>query len=241
MSVSDLEIEDISEGRVLIDSADIEIHRHRIGAIIGESGAGKSLVSRSLVGLLSANLRINSGWFRFQNQTVRYQDLSRLRGRHVFYLPQGAGAVLNPSLRMELQLSESSRTSSGEIQRILARLGIDDFRRIFRSYPFQLSEGECQRCLLAMGIAASPELLILDEPVASLDVDNQVELMQILRAVPRQFGMTVFIVTHNVSLIKGIVQDVHVMWGGRVVEYGKLEQIVAQPRHPYTRSLVKLI
>jgi peptide/nickel transport system ATP-binding protein len=241
MSVSGLVVEDISEDRVLIDSVDVKIHRYRIGAIVGESGAGKTLVSRSLVGLLPPNLRIKSGHFRFRDQIVVSRDLGRLRGRDIFYIPQGAGAVLNPSLKIGVQLSESSRTSHDEIEKILARLGLDDSRRILRAYPFQLSEGECQRCLLAMGIAASPELLVLDEPVASLDEEKQIELMDLLKAVPGQFGMTVFIITHNVSLIHGIVQDVHVMLNGRVVDCGTLAQIVEQPNHPYTRNLVKFI
>lgn len=240
MSVTGLNVEDRSTGRVLIDSVNLKIHRLKIGAIIGESGAGKTLLARSLVGLLAANLNVRSGRFYYRGRQIGYQNLGNLRGGKVFYAPQGAGASLNPSLKISGQLRESSKLDMDDIEQILQQLGFRDPKKILNAYSFQLSEGECQRCLLAMAIAAGPELLILDEPAASLDINIQHELMDILKTLPDIFEMSVLAITHNLSLISGVADDVLVMWKGRVVENGSLTRLINSAKHPYTRRILQL-
>ena len=234
-----LNVEDRSTGRVLLDSANLKIRRLGIGAIIGESGAGKTLLARALVGLLAANLNVCSGRFCYLGRQIAYRDLHNLRGDKVLYTPQWAGAALNPALKISVQLRESSKMDRDEIAQILRLLGFREPHRVLNAYPFQLSEGECQRCLLAMAVAVGPELLILDEPAAAMDINLQRELMNMLRKLPETFGMTILAITHNLSIIRGIAEDLHVVWRGRVVEHGNLEQLLTSAKHQYTQRILK--
>jgi ABC-type glutathione transport system ATPase component len=222
----------------LLKGINLKIPAQQITVLLGESGAGKTILARAISGLLPEQLFVSRGRICYGGRDMSAPDSwIGIRGRKIFYAPQNAAACLDPVMPVGRQICETSRIGENELAELLAHLQFADPGRILRSYPFTLSGGENQRCLLAMALAARAELLILDEPTAELDVAAQEEFVGILQAQQRAHSLTVLLISHHLGFIKNIAQNLCVMFQGEMVDAGTPEKVLRSPGHAYTRDI----
>lgn len=217
-------------------------------ALVGESGCGKSLTALSLVRLSPTDRARLSGSIVFNGQellALSDKALSAIRGRGIAYVFQDPSASLNPVMRIGAQIVEAlppgTEHSTEYIKGLLARVGIPDPVRAYRAYPSEMSGGQQQRVMLAMALAARPQLLVADEPTTALDVTTQQQVLDLIDELARDFQMAVLLITHNLGLVAGRMQRVNVMYAGCVVESGCVVDVLSSPRHPYTRGLLAAV
>lgn len=240
LQAEDLWVETIAAGRrqTVLRGINLEIPADQVTVLLGESGAGKTILARALTGLLPAGFFASRGRILFDRHVISGPgSWNRVRGRKIFYAPQNAAASLNPVLTIGRQIRETSRIPENELDVLLRQLQFADPERILRSYPFSLSGGENQRCLLAMALAARARLLILDEPTAELDVAAQEEFIKVLQAQQRAYSLTVLLISHHLGFIKAIAQNLLVMFRGELVDAGVPETVLHSPVHAYTRDI----
>ncbi|SFM55111.1 peptide/nickel transport system permease protein [Streptomyces sp. cf124] len=220
--------------------------------LVGESGSGKTQTAFAALGVLPAEAVVTRGSIRLDGRELlglSERELRAVRGTSIAYIPQEPMSNLDPSCTVGAQLVEGLRAatsmSRGEARErvlaLLARVGIPDPERTFRSYPHQISGGMAQRVLIAGAVAGRPLLLIADEPTTALDVTVQAETLDLLCDLQKDLGMAVLLVTHNFGVVADICGRVAVMREGTVVETGATEELFAAPRHPYTRTLLDSI
>lgn len=226
-----------------------EIATGDVVAMVGESGSGKSVSALAVTGLLPEGVEIR-GDIRFAGRALR--DLSAaderaLRGGRIAYIFQEPATALNPVFTAGYQIDESLRLHGRTRDRrrrvldLLADVGIREPERVARAYPHQLSGGQQQRVMIAMALAGEPQLLIADEPTTALDVTVQAQILDLLARIQRERGMAVWLITHNLAIAAKLAQRVVVMYAGQVVETGPVADVLASPRHPYTRALLQAV
>ena len=177
------------------------------------------------------------------------RELGKLRGRRIGYVPQEPMSNLDPSYTIGHQLVKplqftlglSKQEAKARVLALLARVGIADPERTFAAYPHQISGGMAQRVLIAGAVATEPDLIIADEPTTALDVTVQAEILQLLRDLQRESGMSILIVTHNFGVVADLADRVSVMRAGSIVETGSVADVFADPRHEYTRGLFEAL
>jgi oligopeptide/dipeptide ABC transporter ATP-binding protein len=222
-------------------------------ALVGESGSGKSVVSLSILRLLGPTGRILAGEARFRERSGAVTDLAtapagalrRIRGAGVGMVFQEPMTALNPALTIGAQVAEAmrgGRRAGADLRAracaMLAKVGVAAPEQRLAHYPHQLSGGLRQRVMIAMAAAAEPSLLIADEPTTALDVTTQAQVLATLRALQSDTGMGLVFITHDLALASLIADRILVMYAGRIVEAGVAAEVVATPRHPYTRALL---
>ena len=201
---------------VPVRNVGFSIPRHGRVALVGESGCGKSLTALSL-----------------------WKDHPEIKLAYVFQNPMES---LNPVMKIGAQIREAAKDiSREEIVGLLRRTGLEDPQRVYDSYPCRLSGGQCQRAMIAMALAAKPDLLIADEPTTALDVTTQREVLELIDSLAAETGMAVLLITHNLGLVAGRMDIVNVMYAGEIVESGPVEEVLSNPRHPYTQGLLKAV
>ena len=238
-----------AEGQVdLLRGVDLELGAGETLAVVGESGSGKSLTVLSVMGLLSAPLRVTRGSVDFDG--VRISDLPEarmrhVRGRDIAMVYQDPMTSLNPFHRIGDQVSEAmtahGQTSSlaeGRARELLAQVGIPDPERAARSFPHEMSGGMRQRVVIAMALAMRPRLLVADEPTTALDVTIQQQILGLVAGLRRELGMATIWVTHDLGVVARLVDRVAVMYAGRIVENAPVRELFASPQHPYTARLL---
>ena len=227
----------------------LSLPRGRVLCIIGESGSGKSVTMQSVMRLLPESTTSYQGRIALDGQDVLAMPAARLRalrGRQVgmiFQEPMSAldpvhtiGQLLTTTLRHREALSRAeARTRATEL---LERVQIPDAARRLDAYPHELSGGLRQRAMIALAIASQPALLLADEPTTALDATVQIQVLLLLRRLQRELGMALVFVTHDLGVAAEIADDVAVMYAGRLVETGPVEQVLRSPAHPYTRALM---
>jgi len=224
--------------QTLLRAVDLELMAGRVTALLGASGAGKTILARAFCGLLPDGFCVSRGSITFRGKCLGNDaDWAKLRGRKIFYAPQNAAASLNPVLTIGRQIMETSRLNGEQLLELLGALRFAAPRRILASYPFMLSGGESQRCLLAMALAGGAELLILDEPTAELDAAAQVEFIRVLRACRRLYALTVLLISHQLDLMADIAEYLCVMHAGTIVDAGTFAAVLAAPGHAVTREI----
>jgi peptide/nickel transport system ATP-binding protein len=240
----------VAGGRTeVVHGIDFEVHRGETVGIVGESGSGKTLACRSLLGILPHGVACTGGTLAFDGLNLTdlsERDWRRVRGTRISAVFQDPASYLNPSIRVGRQLDEVFRVRLGHSRRAarvasvaaLARLGLVDPERVYTQYPFELSGGMLQRVLLAIALAAEPELLIADEATTALDVTVQAEVLDLLADLRITTGLTVILVSHDLAVVSQVCDHVYVLREGRVVEQGPTGDILQRPQHPYTRSLI---
>ncbi len=233
-----LRVVDGATGRALLDGVDFDLAAGRITVLLGESGAGKTLLARSLAGLLPGELRAG-GRVLFRGREMGDGDWDAVRGREVFYSPQNAAASLNPVLTVGRQIGEDSGFRPGEPEALLGRLRLADPPRALRAYPHELSGGECQRCLLALALARGAGVLLLDEPFSEIDAGAHDDLAAVLREEQRRRGLTVLLVSHHLGFVGRVADRLCVLARGRVAACGAPAEVLASPRHPYVREIAR--
>ena len=221
-------------------------------AILGESGSGKSVSCLALTRLLPTDANCSvSGSIVFDGKDVLSLEdsaLRKIRGGGIAYIFQEPSASLNPVFTIGFQIAEAVRLHrpdisdvEGRVIELLELVGIREAKLRYRSYPHELSGGMQQRVVIAMALACEPKLLVADEPTTALDVTIQAQILDLLRKLRSQLGMSILLITHNLGIVKGFADRVLVMYRGNIVESGSVETILSNPQHPYTKALIACI
>jgi ABC-type dipeptide/oligopeptide/nickel transport system ATPase component len=175
-------------------------------------------------------------------------ELRKIRGGGIAYIFQEPSASLNPVFTIGFQIAEAVRLHrpdisdvEGRVVELLELVGIREAQLRYRSYPHELSGGMQQRVVIAMALACEPKLLVADEPTTALDVTIQAQILDLLRDLRNQLGMSILLITHNFGIVKGFADRVLVMYQGNIVESGSVETILSNPQHPYTKALINCI
>lgn len=240
-----------------VQDVSFSIRRGQTLALVGETGAGKSMAALSLLRLLPSPSRIAGGSLLLRSKKVGDVDLARLkpnadvlyriRGGVVGFISQEPLSALSPVHTVGNQISEMLRihvrASAAETKRrsleMLAKVGFATPERAYGQYPHELSGGMRQRALIAMALICEPELVIADEPTTALDVTTQSQVLGLLKSLQHEIGCAVLLITHDMSVVARMADDVAVMYYGRVVEKGSAQRVLARPLHPYTRGLLQ--
>jgi peptide/nickel transport system ATP-binding protein len=252
LSVSDLRVEFRRRGRRPIHAVDgisFEVEPGRTIGVVGESGCGKSVTSLAILGLLPKRGARVAGSVRFAGRELLKlsdQELREIRGREIAMIFQDPMTSLNPVLTVGDQITEvlrrhfgrKGRDATGEAVSLLDAVGIPAARRRVDDYPHQLSGGMRQRAMIAMALACQPKLLIADEPTTALDVTIQAQILDLLRAQIADRDAALLLITHDLGVVAGMCETVHVMYSGRIVESADRYELFARPRHPYTSGLL---
>jgi oligopeptide/dipeptide ABC transporter ATP-binding protein len=218
-------------------------------AIVGETGSGKTSAAQAIMRLLPAAGRIESGSVRVRGTDVLAlpdRRLREVRGKLIGYVPQQPSAAFNPVMTIGRQVAEALVIHEGvrykdavtTAKQTLAEMGLEDPDRLVRAYPHQLSGGMLQRAMIASAIIARPRLLLTDEPTSALDVSIQRQILDLLKRVRDDHGLTIVLITHDLGAVAQIADRVLVLYAGRKVEIGPAGQLLTAPRHPYTRGLL---
>jgi len=235
---------------VAVDGVDLELRKGETLCVVGESGCGKSVTALSILRLLpEPPAQIERGEILFEGRDLRAlgaEELRALRGNRIAMIFQEPMTSLNPVFRVGDQIEEAlrvhrslSRTErEARVIELLELVGIPEPRARMRDYPHQLSGGMRQRVMIAMALANDPAVLIADEPTTALDVTIQAQILELLESLKKRFDMAVLFITHDLGVVAETGQRVAVLYAGRVVETGTVEQIFAAPQHPYTRGLL---
>jgi peptide/nickel transport system ATP-binding protein len=252
-----LEVEDLNvvfpsrQGKTLaVRNASFTLGRERLG-IVGESGSGKSTTARALLGLIPSPGIVRATTMRFKGQSLlglQDHQWQKLRGRHMSMVMQDPKYSLNPVVKVGMQVQETHllhhNASSAEAKRraltMLDAVKIRDPDLVFHLYPHQLSGGMGQRVMIAMMLITEPELLIADEPTSALDVTVQNEVLRILDDLVTDRGMGLIFISHNLTIVSSFCDRVLVMYGGRIVEECKANELHLA-KHPYTQALLKAV
>jgi len=222
----------------LLRGIDMEIPAGRVTVLLGESGAGKTVLARALSGLLPAELRVSRGRVLFHGRPLAAaRDWADVRGREIFYAPQNAAASFNPVLTIGRQIRESSSIGNDELEELLARLQFAEPGRVLRAYPFALSGGENQRCLLALALACGAGVLILDEPTSEIDAGAHDEFVKVLLECQRRRSLTILLISHHLGFIGKVADQLCILSGGEVVAAGEPQDVLASCGHPYAREI----
>ena len=250
LDVQNLSVSFRQDGREVeaVRGVSFAIARGETVALVGESGSGKSVTALSTVGLLPDSARI-SGSVRYGGREMVGADertLRDVRGNDISFIFQEPMTSLNPLHTLERQLAESIELHQGltgpavraRIVELLEKVGIDRPETRLTAYPHQLSGGQRQRVMIAMALANGPELLIADEPTTALDVTIQAQILDLLAELKRKEAMSLLFITHDLAIVRRIADRVAVMKDGEIVETGPTAEIFANPRHPYTQTLL---
>ena len=247
-----------SDGRLLPAVSDVsfEVEKGEILALVGESGCGKSITCMSLAKLLPGTARITGGKIRLETRSggpvdvlsLEGRSLRAVRGGEIAYIFQEPSVSLNPVFRVGEQIAEALELHRPDVAdpwaeavELLKQVGIPDPVNRVRLYPHEMSGGMQQRVMIAMAIASHPSLLIADEPTTALDVTIQAQILELLLELRRTLGTSMILVTHNLGIVSEVADRVAVMYAGRIVETGKVRDLIDSPVHPYTRALLKAV
>lgn len=228
-----------------VRQVDLDIPRGAIHGLIGESGCGKTMTGMALLGLLPAGAKIEARRFRFDGMELRDVAAS-LRGRRIALISQDPAAALNPVLSIGRQMDDVLRSHRAaprherhaEAVELLAATGLPDPERVLKRYPHQLSGGMQQRVVIAQALATGAEFLIADEPTTALDVTVGAQVLGLLKRLVAERGLTVLLITHDMDVVAQVCDRATVLYAGLTVEEGPADEVLKQPRHPYTQALL---
>lgn len=260
LEVRDLAITfNTSAGKVrAVRGVDLDLHKGETVAIVGESGSGKSVTTKAIMGILSNNGTIGSGeihyTFEHEGETVtenlldfsKKQMRKTINGKHIAMIFQDPMTSLDPTMSIGNQIIEGMRThyktKKNEAQKkaveLLELVGITDPESRMKNYPHQLSGGMRQRIVIAIALACDPDVLICDEPTTALDVTIQAKILELIQDIQKKTGISVIYITHDLGVVAKVAEYVNVMYAGKIVEKGTVEDIFYDPKHPYTWGLL---
>ena len=236
-----------------VNDVSLDIKQGETLAIVGESGSGKSQLFNAVMGLLPKNASV-SGDIDFLDQPLlklNIKQLNKIRGKEIGMIFQDPMTALNPYLRIGKQLTEvlaahqdpnnhlDKKAIKALAIKILERVQIKDAEQRFNSYPHELSGGMRQRVVIAMALLCKPKLIIADEPTTALDVTIQTEIIRLLKDIHTRENTSIVLITHDLPLVAGLCDRIAVMYAGRIVEMGTVDDIFKHAKHPYTQALLK--
>ena len=254
LDVKNLEISFRSRGvrTLAVKGIDFSVGENESVAIVGESGSGKTVSAMSLARLLPPPPTCETkGEILFEGKNIASMDdaeLRKIRGRRIAYIFQEPSTSLNPVFTVGFQIAEAIKLHFPEEKNVrekvvesLAEVGIREPEKRYDAYPYELSGGMRQRVMIAMALACKPQLLVADEPTTALDVTIQKQIIDLLKSVRQKRKNSLLLITHNFGIIPQLCERVIVMFRGEIVERGTCEQVLRNPRHPYTRALINCV
>src|SRR5215510_3082550 len=235
-----------------VDGVDFHIDPGETLGIVGESGSGKSMTVLSIMRLLPRPGRIVAGEVMYKGRDLvkaSEAEIQEVRGEEIAMIFQDPMTSLNPVYRTGWQVGEPLRLHKGlklgeslrEAISMFTKVGIPEPNKRVQNYPHEFSGGMRQRAMIAMGLTTAPSVLIADEPTTALDVTIQAQILDLLRQVNREFGTATILITHNLGVVAGMCERLIVMYAGKIVESGPTADVFANPKHPYTWSLLRSI
>jgi peptide/nickel transport system ATP-binding protein len=251
LKVEDLRVQFPTEDGIVgaVDGVSFEVAKNKTLAVVGESGSGKSVTSQAIMGLINRKTAKVTGQILFDGEellSARPEQVRSLRGKRMAMIFQDPLSSLHPFYSIGKQLVEainvhqdvSKSDALKQARDMLDRVGIPNPDRRLKDYPHNLSGGMRQRVMIAMALLNSPELLIADEPTTALDVTVQAQIIDLLQDLQKEFGTAIILITHDLGVVADMADDVVVMYGGRVVERGGIDDIYYRPEMPYTWGLL---
>lgn len=252
LSVNDLHVNfDTYEGVVqAVRGVSFDLYKGETLAIVGESGSGKSVMSKSIMGLIPQPPgKVTKGSIKYKDSEIEKmseKELRKLRGAEISYIFQDPMTSLNPTMTIKKQIVEgviihqniSKKNAEKIALGLLDLVGISDPEERINHYPHQFSGGMQQRVVIAMALACNPEVLIADEPTTALDVTVQAQVLELLKDIQNKMGTSIIFITHDLGVVANIADRVAVMYAGKIVEIGNVEEVFFQPEHPYTKGLL---
>lgn len=242
-----------------VEDVSFSIPRNRTVAIVGESGCGKTITAHSIINLVPGSGKIVKGEILFRISSGEVVDITKLPskgrkmqkicGNEISMIFQEPMVALDPVYRIKTQIREvfqfHRKSKKSEVNKkiieLLTSVGMPSPEGVASSYPFQLSGGMCQRAMIAMALAAEPQLLICDEPTTTLDVTIQDQVLKLIEEIKELSKISILFITHNLAVVSELADEVIVMYFGKTIEGGKVNEIFENPRHPYTRGLLNSV
>lgn len=240
--------------KVVVDELCLRIPQGKTVGLVGESGSGKSMTSLAIMQLLDKKAQITDGQILLQLKDNEKEDLiqvdesllRKLRGNKISMIFQEPMSALNPVMKCGKQVAEileihthfNQKDLKKKVLEMMMAVQLPDVERIYKSYPHELSGGQKQRLMIAMAMANEPELLIADEPTTALDVSVQKTILDLIKDLKKQYHTSVLFITHDLGLIAEIADEIAVMYQGKLVESGKVDQVLKHPKHKYTKALM---
>ncbi|MFU0561913.1 nickel ABC transporter ATP-binding protein NikE [Gardnerella swidsinskii] len=257
-----ISVEDLSvsiDGRQITRNVSMRLRDGMVSALVGESGSGKSLTALALMGLLDNNARVegnaallnasdaNESFINLLSEDASYEHI---RGGMIGMIFQEPSSAFNPVKTIGKQIEEaliyhpekagklSQRERKKRVISQLLEVELSDAERVYRSYPHELSGGQLQRAMIAMALINRPQVLIADEPTTALDITTKRDILRLIRNLSEKLQLAVLIITHDMSVVRALADEMYVMQGGNIVEFGEVQHIFANPKHEYTRTLL---
>ena len=235
-----------------VNGISYNLDRGRVLGIVGESGSGKSVSAYSVLRILTDTGRVTEGEVLFRGENIlnySEQQMQKFRGSRISIIFQDPMTCLNPTFSIGSQLREAIRIhtdrSKEEIQaralEMLQLVGVNEPEKRLKQYPHELSGGMRQRVMIAMALACEPDILIADEPTTALDVTIQAQILELMQDLQKKMGMAIIMITHDLGVIADMCDEIIVMYGGKVCERGTADEIFYNPRHEYTKGLIRSI
>ena len=235
----------------ILKDIDLSLKEGEILSIVGESGSGKSTLIKSIMGILDENASID-GKINFEGKdltSLSLKDYRKIKGNEISMIFQNPTEYFNPTRKISKQFIEAIRShndiSKQEIQKKAINtfkfLGLQEGKKIWNSYPFELSGGMNQRVAIALSIMLEPKILLADEPTSALDVTVQAQVVKELLKLRQELNTSIILVTHNIGVASYMADNIAVMYGGRIIEYGESEELINNPKHPYTKMLINSV
>ncbi len=235
-----------------VNGINFNLTRGKVLGIVGESGSGKSVTAYSILRILDNPGRISEGSILFEEEDIVKMSsgqMRQIRGARISIIFQDPMTSLNPVYTVENQLTEAIRLHTDRDRKqareraleMLQLVGVNEPKKRLKQYPYQLSGGMRQRVMIAMALACEPDILIADEPTTALDVTIQAQILELMQELKDKLGMAIIMITHDLGVIAEMCDEIIVMYAGRVCERGTAEEIFYNPRHEYTKGLLRSI
>lgn len=233
-----------------VRGVNFDLYKGETLAIVGESGSGKSVTNRAIMGILTQNANIEDGTIMYRgNDLTKFsdKDFNKIRGSNISMIFQDPMSSLDPVMKIGRQITDAIRADDKSISRgeakkkaieLMGAVGIPEPEKRFDQYPFQFSGGMRQRIVIAIALACDPDILICDEPTTALDVTIQAQILDLIKEIQKERELSVIFITHDLGVVANIADRVTVMYAGKMVETGTVDEIFYNAQHPYTWNLL---